>query len=221
MTNRRIRVAAGVVALVYVAIQAFQDYVYRVMPTPETPLDELLQGAEPLHVVRSTLMLFAMFGLIFVYGTLCAQRLRARPMLAAGAFAGFFVFGLLEIGLRSVELFWTQLQLPVAYAASHDPAIVDQLATFQAIQGALYFPLSFSTLLGSVALFFLFETPPRLNYVIKAIAVFNILRIGARMMTGYAGVELFPTAAYEQMYLGMVVVFYVPAAYWLFRVSDE
>jgi hypothetical protein len=221
MSNRQLRRIAGIAALAYVAVQAFQTYVFAVLPAPTTPADELMQGAEPLHLVRSTSMLFAMFALIFIYGVICVQRLRTRPVLAVSAFLCFFMFGMLEIGLRSTELFWTQVALPAEYAATHSPAILERLAVFQAIQGALYFPLSIATLLGSIAIIAMFETPPRINYVIKVIAALNAMRIAARTLTAYAGVPLFPTASYERFYFVMVVVFYVPAAYWLFTVPDE
>ena len=220
MTSKRLRRAAAVVALAYIAVQGFQDYVYRALPEPSTPADELIQGAMPLHLARSTAMLFAMFGLIFLYGVICLQRVRARPVLAGAAFLCFFVFGLLEIGLRSTELFWTQIRLPAAYAASHDPAIVDQMATFQAVQGALYFPLQLSTLIGAIAMLFLFETPPQINWVIRAALAVNVLRIATRMLTLYAGIPLFPTGAYESVYIILVLLFYVPVAYWLFKLDD-
>jgi len=220
VTSKRLRRAAAVVALAYIAVQGFQDYVYRALPEPSTPADELIQGAMPLHLARSTAMLFAMFGLIFLYGVICLQRVRARPVLAGAAFLCFFVFGLLEIGLRSTELFWTQIRLPAAYAASHDPAIVDQMATFQAVQGALYFPLQLSTLIGAIAMLFLFETPPQINWVIRAALAVNVLRIATRMLTLYAGIPLFPTGAYESVYIILVLLFYVPVAYWLFKLDD-
>ena len=205
------RIAAAAVAVAYIAVQVFQDIVYRVLPTPATPTEELLAGAHPLHLVRSTLMLFAMVGLIFIYTTLALQRIRARPVLAGFAIACFGVFGLLEIGLRSVELFWTQVQLP------HEPAGVDQLVAFQAVQGALYFPLMLATWIGSVLLFVLFR-----DRLLRAILALNLARITARLLTSYAHVPLLPTDVYEQIYLGLVIAFYGPLAYWLCkgRVSD-
>jgi len=217
---RRIRIAAAVVAVAYIAVQGFQDFVYRTLPVPETPAEELLQGAAPLHLVRSTLMLFAMLGLVFIYTTIALQRLRARPLLASVAIAGFGVFGLLEIALRSVELFWTQVQLPAAYLANPDPGILDRLATFQAVQGALYFPLMLATWIGSVALYVLFAPPPRIHWVLRAALALNLVRITARMLTTFAGIPLLPTAIYEQIYIGLVLAFYVPVTYWLLRVDD-
>jgi hypothetical protein len=195
--------------------------VFRTLPTPTTLAEELLQGAEPLHVARSTAMLVAMFGLVFLYTVIALQRARTRPVQAGFAALCFFVFGLLEIGLRSVELFWTQLRLPSAYVASPDAAIVDQLATFRAVQAALYFPLQLATLVGSIVMFCLFAPPPRIHVVIRVALAINIARIATRMATVYLGVPLFPAAAYEHLYLVMVVLFYAPVAYWLVRLENE
>jgi hypothetical protein len=218
MAGKRLRIAAAVVALIYVGVQAFQDYVFRTLPAPASPADELMAGAHTLHVVRSTLMLFSMFGLLFIFGVIVLAGARRRPVVAGAAFLSYFVFFLLEIGLRSTELFWIQLQLPAAYAASHDPALVGQMQTFQAVQGALYFPLGFSTLIGSVLMLFLFEVPPARNWVIRVVFAWNVLRIAARQLTGYAGIPLLPGDVYDAIYLPLVVVaFYVPAAWWLWR----
>jgi|SRR5688572_5256920 len=222
MGGKRLRIAAGITALVYVGIQAFQDYVFRTLPAPASPAEELMAGAHPLHLARSTLMLFGMFGLLFIFTVIALQRVRTRPVLAGAAMLSYFVFFLLEIGLRSTELFWTQIQLPAAYAAAPDPAILDQLATFQAVQGALYFPLGFSTLVGSILMLLLFETPPRLNWIIRIVFGWNALRIAARQLTAYAGLPVMPGWLYEKIYfVGVVLAFYLPAAYWLFKVPDE
>ena len=221
MTGRRHRVAAAVAAVVYIGVQAFQAYVYAVLPAAATSAEELVQGAETLHVARSVAMLLAMFGLVFIYTVIALQRIRTRPVQAGFAIACFFLFGLLEIGLRSVELFWTQIQLPAAYASSHDPAILDQLATFQSVQAALYFPLQLSTLIGSVVMFVMFAPPPRIHWVIRAAFALNIARIAARMATSYLAIPLLPTAFYEQVYFVLVVLFYAPVAYWLFALRSD
>ena len=217
MTSRRTRIAAAVVALTYLGIQGFQECVFRTLPDPATPAQELMLGAHPLHLVRSTAMLFAMFALVFVYGVVCLQRIRARPVLARFTFLAFLMFGILEIMLRSVELVWTQVKLPAAYAAAPDPAILDKAATFGAVQHALYLPLGSSVLIGSVLAVWLFASGRKIDRVIQAVFLLNVLRNTARMLTTYAGLPIFSTGAYEAAYFPMVVAFYVPLAYWLIK----
>jgi hypothetical protein len=217
MTSKQLRVAAAVVALAYTAIQVFQECVFRAVGEPATPAEGLVLGGHPLHIVRSTAMLAAMFALVFLYGVICLQRAKDRPVLAGFTFLSFLLFGLLEIGLRSVELFWTQLELAPGYVHNPDPALLERVAVFESVQHALYVPLGFSVLLGSVLGACLFATGRKLDRVIQVVFVLNALRNATRMLTVYAGWPLFPDAAYSAAYLPMVVAFYAPVAYWLVR----
>jgi hypothetical protein len=219
MLSRRIRVTAGIVALAYIAIQVLQEYIYRTLSAPTTSVEELLAGAHPLHVTRSALMLFGIAGATFVYIAVPLHRVRARPVAAGVAIAAFGVWAIFELGLRSVELFWTQLQLPAAYAATHDAGIVEQLTTFSAVQAALYVPLMGASLVGSVAMVLVARrTGDRL---LVAVFAFNALRVVVRMLSAYAGVPLLPAGVYDQVYLGIVVIVHGPLAYWLMRVAPE
>jgi hypothetical protein len=74
MTGKQLRIVAAVVAIAYIAIQGFQEYVFRALGEPATPVEALAIGGHPLHIARSTAMLAAMFGLIFLYGAICVQR---------------------------------------------------------------------------------------------------------------------------------------------------
>ena len=222
MGGKRLRIAAVVVAQGYLGVRAFRDYVFEVLPRSAVPAEELVVGGHPLHVVGSTLLLLSMFGLVFLFGVIALQRARARPILAGAAFLSFLVYGLFEIGVRSTELFWTQIRLPAAYAASHDPAIVDQLITFQEVQGALYFPPLFSTLIGSILMVVLFAAPPRIHWIIRIAFAWNAVIIAARILSAYGGIPIVPWWLYEQIHFPLVVfTFYVPAAYWLVKVPDE
>ena len=218
--GKRLRIAAAITAIAYIAIQGFQEVVFRLLGEPATPAEALARGGHPLDIARSTAMLAAMFGLLFLYGVICAQRARARPVLAGFTFLSFVLFGFLEIGLRSIELIWTQLELPAAYARAPDPAILDRVAMFQSVQHALYLPLGFSVLLGSVLGAWLFATGRTLDRVIQVVFVFNALRNATRMLTVYAGVPLFPAGAYDAAYFAMVIAFYGPVAYWLVKRDD-
>ena len=218
--ERRIRIAAATVAFIYIAIQAFQEVVFRMLGEPATPAESLALGGHPLQIARSVLMLAAMFGLVFLYAAVCLQRARERPVLAGFAFLAFLLFGFLEIGLRSIELIWTQVELPGAYAATHDPAILDRVATFEAVQHALYLPLGGAVLIGSALAVWLFSTDRRVDRIAQAVFAFNALRNLTRMLTVYAGVPLFPSAAYGAVYFPMVVVFYAPLAYWFVKRGD-
>ena len=221
MTSKRFRVAAAVVAIVYIVIQGFQEYVFRTIGEPASPAEALALGAHPLQIARSTAMLAAMFGLIFLYGAICVQRARERPVLAGFTFLAFLLFGFLEIGLRSIELIWTQIDLPAAYARAPDPAILARVATFEAVQRALYLPLGLSVLIGSVLGAWLFASGRRLDRIAQVVFVMHALRNAARTLTVYAGIPLFPGPAYDAAYFPLVVAFYAPVAYWLIHRDPE
>ena len=217
MISKQFRVAAAAVALAYIAVQAFQTYVFRTVGEPATPAEGLVFGAHPLHIVRSTAMLAAMFALIFFYGAICLQRARDRPVLAGFTFLSFVLFGYLEIGLRSVELFWTQLELAPAYLHNPDPTILGRVRVFESVQHALYVPLGLSVLIGSALGAWLFASGRKIDRVIQIVFVLNVARNATRMLTVYFGWQLFPDAAYSAAYFPMVIAFYAPAAYWLVR----
>ncbi|MEW6195564.1 MAG: hypothetical protein AB1521_10450 [Bacteroidota bacterium] len=221
---RLFRISAGVLVLCYICVQLFQDYVFDYYGTPANAAEELLQGGAGLHIARSSIMLIYMFALIFMWWTICAQSLRRKPALGLIAFFGFFMFGIFEVALRSVELFWIQIQLPSEYLKAADPvvrtSILDKFATFQSIQGALYFPLMFGPFLSYFAVFFLFASNPRVHWILKFSVAFAAVRTGIRLL-GYAGIYLVSNAAYDKYYFAMVLVEFLPRAYWLFRVKDE
>src|SRR5262249_22742215 len=54
MTGRRFRIAAAVTAIAYIAIQGFQEVVFRSLGEPATPAEALALGAHPLQIARST-----------------------------------------------------------------------------------------------------------------------------------------------------------------------
>lgn len=222
--GRAFRIAAGVLVLVYICVQGFQAYVFGAFGTPANAGEELLQSAAGLHIARSSLMLVSMFALIFISWVICAQGMRRRPILAWAAFFGFFMFGMFEVALRSVELFWTQVQLPAEYLKAADSvvraAILDKVATFQSIQYALYFPLMFGPFLGYFAVFFLFPSSPRVHWALKFVMAFAVARTSIRLL-GYAGLYPVSDATYLKYYFAMILVENLPKAYWLFRVRDE
>src|SRR5688572_18779248 len=112
MNIKTIRVSAAIIALMYIAIQAFQWYVFSQFKDPASAAEELQQGNHALHLVRSSLMLAAMFGLLYVRYVICFLAGIYNRFWANLAFFCYFIFFIIEILLRSTELFYTQLALP-------------------------------------------------------------------------------------------------------------
>lgn len=133
------------------------------------------------------------------------------------------MFCLLEVGLRSVELFCVFLELPSRYAAAASAAeqarVLDAQATFQAVQRALYFPLGLCWLIGS-ALIALGLGARRFDWLAQWAFGLNALRLLLRSFDVYVlGPEF--DDLYGALYLPLVFLAFVPIAAWLLLREDE
>jgi hypothetical protein len=222
MITAKMKVGAGIVCVLYILVQTFQWWVFAQAPsaTP-TPLEDFLFSAQPLSILRSWLMLLSMFGLFYIFFVLCLSIYETHKAASLLALTGFFVFFLLEIILRSIELFYTQVHLPAEYAATTDPArreaILSHVTQFQQIQRALYFPLGLSQTVGSFIIAGVYPATLRYHYAIKAIMVINGLRLLLRQLTVYGGIPAFPGDLYDTLYLPLVYVTFGVMAWWFFR----
>jgi hypothetical protein len=222
MITAKMKVAAAVVCILYILVQTFQWWVFAQAPsaTP-TPVEDFLFSAEPLSILRSWLMLFSMFGLFYIFFVLCLSVYETHKAASILALTGFFVFFLLEIILRSIELFYTQVHLPAEYTATTDVArrgaILSYVAQFQQVQLAVYFPLGLSQTIGSFIIAGVYPDTARHNYAIKAILFINGMRLLLRQLTVYGGIPAFPGDLYEALYLPLVYVTFGVMAWWFFR----
>lgn len=225
MNFKNIRVSAAVVSIVYIAIQAFQAYVFSKFPNPASSVEELQLGNHTLHLIRSSLMLAAMFGLLFVRYVICWLAVASSRFWATLAFISYFTFFMLEILLRSIELFYIQLNLPgrVAGANTSDlQSIVDKFQTFQSIQSALYFPLILAGTISYAILLFLFSPVKlKINWLIKFVMGIDILRSLWRLCSDYFKVKWLQGNWYDQMYLPLVFITFGSISIWLLKVKDQ
>ncbi|HEY3429867.1 MAG TPA: hypothetical protein VGK39_04260 [Cyclobacteriaceae bacterium] len=224
MITSKMKVGAGVVCIAYILVQTFQWWVFSQAPAPSLT-EDFLFGSAFISLIRSWIMLFSMFGLLYVFFVICFSMAETRQVSGLIAFASFFVFFLLEIILRSVELFYTQIQLPAEYSSTVDPAgravLLSYVTQFQNVQFALYFPLGLSQAIGSFIVAVSYPIIPRFNYALKAIMLVNGLRLLLRMLTVYAGINLFPGELYDTLYLPLVYITFGVTAWWCFRSSGR
>jgi hypothetical protein len=210
------RAVAAAVAIAYITIQSFQWFVFSQTPALKDPAQSLLQGSSPLNVARATLMLLSFFGLAYLFLVACAIAFRRKPLVAVAAFLGFFVFCMLEVQLRSVELFYIYLELPSRYEAAFVAERARLLAVpsaFQAVQHALYFPLGLSWVLGSVLLC-LSLGGGRFDWLARFAFGLNAARLLLRMLDVYVVGPRFD-ALYADLYLPLVYLTFGPVAAWL------
>lgn len=212
------RVAAAAVALAYVGVQSFQSYVFAALPPTQDAAEALMQGPHPLNIARALAMLLSFFGLAYLFLVSSAMAVRQRPSAAVAASLGFLVFCLLEVVLRSVELFHVFLALPAQYQAATDPAgqaaVLGQQALFGSIQHALYFPLGLSWMLGSVLLCVALRGQ-RIDRLAQFAFGLNAMRLLLRQLDVYAFPPADFDALYDALYLPLVYLTFVPLAAWL------
>jgi hypothetical protein len=225
MNIKILRVVAAIIALVYIAIQTFQWYVFEQFHTPASAAEELQQGNHALHLVRSCLMLAAMFMLLYVRYVICFLAGMYNGFWANLAFICYFIFFMLEVLLRSTELFYAQLSLPQkAQSANANElnGIIDKFQTFQAIQSALYFPLILSATISYAILFFLFwSIKQKGNWIIRSVLAIDLLRSIWRLLSDYFNVQWLQGDLYSTIYLPMVIITFGPISIWLLKLKDE
>lgn len=215
--TRTHRFAAAAVAVIYIAIQSFQWFVFSQLPVTDDPAQALLQGPMPLNVARATLMLLSFFGLAYLFLVACALAFRRSPLMAVAAFLGFFVFCLLEVQLRSVELLYVYLKLPGIYQAAATAAeqarVLDIQSMFESVQYALYVPLGLAQVLGSIALCVALGGH-RHDWLAKFAFGLNAARLLLRMLDSYLLGSQFDDL-YAALYLPLVYVTFGAIAVWL------
>ena len=219
-----IRNTAACIALAYILIQTWQWYVYAQFSTAANVQEEMMQGHHILHVSRSWLMLIAIFAMTILNIAICYIASYISRFWAWVAFMGYFSFFMLEIILRSVELFYIQLQLPQEALKADTaslPSITDKFTLFYSIQHAMYFPLIFSTLISYVTLFFLFPVKPKVFVIIKIVMGANILRSFWRLGADFLGIKWLQGNLYNDLYLPMVVLLFGLTMWWLLRIKED
>lgn len=217
--SRTQRRAAALVALAYVGIQSFQWFVFARLPETSDAAASLLQGPHPLNLARALTMLFSFVGLAYLFLVTCAIVARRSPATAVAAGLAFLVFCVMELQLRSIELFHVFLSLPQQYLAAGTPAqqaqVLHDAAQFQAIQHALYFPLGLSWLIASVLVCWGLRGS-RYDGLARWAFGLNAVRLLLRMLDVYVLGAQFD-ALYSTLYLPLVWLSFVPLAIWLWR----
>lgn len=219
-----LKIIAAVLCVAYILVQTFQWYVYDAIPETGNVTTDFLNAARSLHICRSVALLISMFGLIVIYATICRAAFRLQKMMALLAFLGFFIFFLLEIMLRSVELFYIQIALPKTYETAVPATrelIIQQVQQFYSIQLALYFPLIFSAWLASGTIIFIFRKSRGADMLLIIALLVNFIRMALRLAVMYLHADLLGDKLTNALYLPLVVVVFGLQAAWLLKTAGE
>jgi|SRR5688572_11255453 len=222
--NGKIRRIAATFCVAYILIQVFQRFVFMSVPQPKNFAEELVLGSMPIHIWRSTLLLLSFFALIYVYAVIVFHEFKKSVLLYTTAFIGLLIFCFLEIGIRSVELFYTQIQLPTEFVNAKDElvknSILDKYAAFQSIKGALYFPLLFSQGISSAIIAYLFSTKQKENYLIKVAFGVNAVRIAGRLGGMFLHVKWLDSFS-GTLYLPLVIIIFGLLVFWFIKSKPD
>lgn len=222
ITNNRMRMSAAVVAIIYILVQTFQWWVFAIVPDTGNVITDFLNGGNKLNIYRSWLMLLSMFGLLYLFFTICFDDFAQQKGWRILAFTGFFIFCLLELFIRSIELFFVQGYLVDTYATANSAdreAIIKTVKSLQQVWWALYFPLGFSQLVGSIILAGLYLKSTGIDRLIKVIFIINSCRLFLRMLDSYLDINILgiSTLLNNELYLPLVIIMFGLKAVWLVK----
>lgn len=217
--SKRSYLIAAFICILYIAVQCFQEYVFQTIPQPQNIVDELNQGFHTLHLIRSALLLLIFFVLVYVYAVIVYTDFNSNRLMYSLAFIAMLFFCLIEIGLRSIEFFYIQIDLVWNYMLSKGQAgketALENFNLFKLVQRSLYFPLLISQLIGSIIIARLFSVKPKFNILIKFAFGLNACRLLLRVG------EIFLYMSFLDhingiLYLPLAFIIYGSIAIWLF-----
>jgi hypothetical protein len=220
VTSKRMKWIAAFVAVTYILVQTFQWWVFEKVPETGNVIVDIVNGGKSLHIYRSWLMLLSMFGLLFLFFTICFDDFCHHKGWRILAFSGFFIFCFLELFIRSIELFFVQGYLVDTYATANTAdraAIIKTVTSLQQLWWALYFPLGLSQLLGSIILVGVYFRSAGIDRLIKAVFLINSLRLFLRMLDSYCDIDILGTLLNNELYLPLVIIMFGLKAVWLIK----
>ncbi|MBF4464233.1 hypothetical protein [Flavobacterium sp. LC2016-12] len=222
ITNKQMKIGAAIMAVIYIVVQTFQWWVFVKVPETGNVITDFLNGGNKLNIYRSWLMLLSMFGLLYLFFTICFDDFRQDKGWRILAFLGFFIFCLLELFIRSIELFFVQGYLVDTYAtsiATDRAAIIKTVTSIQQVWWALYFPLGLSQLLGSIILAGLYLKSTGIDRLIKVVFIINSCRLFLRMLDSYLDINILgiSTLLNNELYLPLVIIMFGLKAVWLVK----
>jgi hypothetical protein len=183
---RRHYIGLLTILVFYLVTQLFQQYVLRLGVMSNLPdlHATILASQHALNKARLFGVLFSIVLMIYAYTIICFSFFNQRPVSSVLALIFFLFFCGIEIGYRSIELFFVVGDMGKVYAVSDSATQSEMLTRFSEINrvfAAVYFPLLLSHLFASIFLGYasLSDVASRL----MAIAMFlNAFRLLIRLM---------------------------------------
>jgi hypothetical protein len=203
----------------YLIAQTFQ-FVVRLGPlSPASSLaDGIVLAQHPLNHLRMLLILASMFLMIPGFILLAFHFYKTNLFISAVALVFFILFCSFEITYRSVEYFQVVTVWGKEYvqaSVSEKPGLFNKISLFYEIVHAVYFPLLFSLMTGSLCLLFVSIKNRANRLVAFAMGLMAIQQISR--LLGYTPFNYL--SFLNEYYYPVVLVTFLILIFWTVRVS--
>jgi hypothetical protein len=206
----------------YLASQIFQQYVLRVTII-SNPVDEEQANlfiTHWLNITRLGTILFSMFLMVIAWVIIYYHFNNISAFWSLSALIFLLLFCFFEIAYRSLELFMVVLEWSPGLRAAQGivkEKLQNQSAIFDSFVSAIYFPLLFSQLLGSLILIYLsIRSGAKLFLIAMTI---NAFRLALRLSdyVGFPELNIFSGA----WYFPPVAVIFGLLIWWSYKQLNE
>jgi hypothetical protein len=222
--ERRLLLAGAASAAFFIAAQAYQLVVNRLVLGPASDLEaEVAQLVSGPAQLRQILILASLFALPASFGAVAWARRREAPFAAAFGFVFGLVFVIAEVLYRGVELALVTRRWGVSYLAAPEAergALAAKIEAWNELVGGWYFSLLAAHLLASVC--FLVAARRARDGSDRALAVafgLNTVRLVVRI-AGFAGLSAAADLS-RAVYFPAIVAVFATIAFWLFREARQ
>ncbi len=214
--------AGAVCAVLNLAIQCFQNWVFHKLPEDAAGAAAMAVRASALDRMRAAAVLLSITLLFIILTATAFDRVRRAPGAALVGFAGTVLFTLFELGYRSVDLFYISIHTVSAYqAAELEPvkqALIARVTEWDSLVSAIYFPLVLGGFTANAAFALAMRHERgwagRVGFIAFAV---NALRLIPRLLS-FAGVSALEPLN-ELLYFPVLLINNPGLAFWLWDSS--
>lgn len=211
---------AAVCAFLVAAVMLAQEWLLTQIPAGTTFDQKVAIQVSPLNMVRAWAVFLSMFCVIVAYWGVAARKLPNAPRRAGLGFAFCFLFGVLELSYRSIDLFAVNGRWIPRYLEEADPAtramLRGQIEAFGDVIVALYAVLLAAHMIGSIAYGAATWGGKGLEKWLGVLFAINAGRLALRLLEGYGG-QAWLRGTNRTIYAPIVVALFAVVGVWLWK----
>jgi len=220
LSELRVYRVAAVCSLVFAAVMLLQEWLFRLIPTATTREHAFAIEISPINRAHAWTVFLSFFCVVVAYSAIAAKRFERSPALSGLGGVFCFLFTLVELLYRSIELFAVNGRWIPKYLGETDvetkALLGAQIGAFGDIVFALYFVLLSAHLIGSVAYSMVTWSGKGMERLVSILFAINGSRLLLRLIGGYAG-QAWLEGINRAIYSPIVVILFVVVGVWLWR----